>query len=117
MARFVKGQSGNPKGMPKGTPMKGNKVRVTAKEILDGLGFEPFREAVELFRSTKKERIKCDLIIDLCNYVAPKLRAIEITQEKDSPFTITLNLAPKKKEKDAESKNIIEHDDEKEIDI
>lgn len=114
MPKFIKGQSGNPKGLPKGT-IKRAKVRVKVQDILADLGFEPFKEAVELFRSTKKERIKCDLIIDLCNYVAPKLRAVEITQENENPFIITLNLAPKKK--DALPKIVIEQDDDKEIDI
>lgn len=98
MATFVKGQSGNPAGSKKGRIIKGCKVRTTAKEILEGLGFEPFKEAVELYRSTKKERIKADLVIDMCNYVAPKLRAIEFKNDSEQPFVVTLNLAPKSKD-------------------
>src|SRR3954471_12098370 len=115
MGKFVKGQSGNPKGLPKGT-IKRARVRVKVRDILDDLGFDPFREAVELYRTTKKERIKCDLIIDLCNYIAPKLRAVEITQENENPFVITLNLAPKKKQKEILN-SVIELADEKEIEL
>ncbi len=81
---------------------------------------------VKTIGSSKTDEVNCDaydlvvdLIIDLCSYVAPKLRSVEITQESENPFSITLNLSPKKKEvkKEVADEKKIDHEDHEEMDI
>lgn len=104
---FVKGQSGNPAGS-----MKKYRIRAKVSEILETLNFDPFIEAVKLFRETKKDQIKCDILIDLCNYIAPKLKHIEVSSDNENPFVLNLNISPRKNKEDKQ-KAIIEVKKEK----
>ena len=99
MARklFVKGQSGNPSGLKKdGTPAR-KSARLKVQEILEMEDFSPFHEMINLFRETKKERVKADILIELCSYVAPKLKHVEVSSDETNPFIINLQLKPGKK--------------------
>lgn len=102
---FKPGQSGNPGGIPKdGRPKSPNgskkKARLKVQEILDLLDFSPFEELVKIARTARSEKVRCEAIMDLCNYIAPKLRAVEITNESEQPFVINLNFLPSKKKLD-----------------
>jgi len=57
--------------------------------------FNPFDEMIDLYNSTNRERIKLDILTELCGYIAPKLKSMEITPDKDNPFIINLNVTPK----------------------
>jgi len=98
----VKGQSGNPAGS-----MKKYRIRAKVSEILETLNFDPFIEAVKLFRETKRDQIKCDILIDLCNYIAPKLKHVEVSSDNENPFVINLNLAPRKKGNESEKPTVV----------
>ncbi len=110
---FVKGQSGNPKGSPKGGFPKRKKARLKVQEILDMLDFKPFEEMVNLIRTTKKDQVKADLLMDLCSYLAPKLKHVEISGDNENPFVINLQLQPGKKRLEFSQmiENVIEDDD------
>lgn len=95
---FKKGQSGNPGGVPKNPKKK--KARLKVQEILDMMGFEPFEEMIKLFRQTNKDRVKAEILMDLCSYIAPKLKHIEISSDQENPFIINLNLQPGRKRLD-----------------
>lgn len=97
---FVKGQSGNPSGKKKdGSERTGykKKARLKVQEILDMLDFRPFEEMVALYRNDETEpRVKIDILTELCSYIAPKLKSVEVTGDTDKPFNVILNMAPNK---------------------
>jgi hypothetical protein len=116
---FVKGVSPNPGGKPKdGSPRRPNgslkKQRLKVREILESMDFRPFEEMVLLYRTTSKERVKVDILIDLCSYIAPKLKHVEISGDNENPFIINLNLKPgeKRLELNQVVDEVIDGDDE-----
>lgn len=95
---FKKGQSGNPGGVPKNPKNPKKKARLKVQEILDMLDFKPFEEMVKLYRdSATKPRHKVEILTELCGYIAPKLKSVELTSDNENPFVINLNLQPGKK--------------------
>lgn len=93
---FKPGQSGNPGGVPKGGG-KAKKARLKVQEILDMENFEPFREVIKLIRTTRRDAVKADLLMDLCSYIAPKLKHIEISSDSENPFIVNLNFSSTQK--------------------
>jgi hypothetical protein len=111
---FVKGQSGNPGGKPKPGGSK-KKARLKVQEILDMLDFRPFEEMVALYRDVNtKARHKVEILTELCGYIAPKLKCVELSSDNENPFIINLNLQPGKKrlEFDQVAEEVIDDDDE-----
>jgi hypothetical protein len=93
---FQPGQSGNPNGRP-----KKSKYRADVSGKLKSLNFCPFEEMVNLFRdpdTTRREKIT--ICSELGNYVAAKLRSMEIKNEDldGLNFIVNLGYAPSNKE-------------------
>lgn len=86
---FVKGQSGNPAGR---TPGSKNKFRFDVSEILNRWGCDPFKILIDLATKAKSEKVRCEAATELCGYVAPKLKSIELTGDSENPVIVKLNL-------------------------
>lgn len=72
------------KGRPKGSK---DKFKFDAIKTLGELNFCPFKEAVKLYRDEGTSRtIKQEILSDLQAYVAPRLKAIELSNSEDSGF-------------------------------
>lgn len=97
---YVKGQSGNPSGKKKDGSERTNykkRARLKVQEILEMLDFKPFEEMVALYRNEDtKDTIKIEILTELCSYIAPKLKSVEVTGDADRPFNVILNMAPNK---------------------
>ena len=89
--------------------------RKKVQEILASMNYEPFEELVKIARTAKSEKVRCDAAIELCNYVAPKLKSVELTGDNTSPFIITLNMSPQKTTQSITVSPVLEHliDEEK----
>ncbi len=92
---FAKGVSGNPGGKPNPGKSK-KKARLKVQEILDMMDFKPFEEMVNMYRDkATKTRYKVEILIELCNYIAPKLKNVEVSGDKSNPFIININVKPR----------------------
>jgi len=89
---FKKGQSGNLH--PPGSPTPKSRARLKVLEILEMYDFNPFEKMISLYESTNKDRIKVDILTELCGYLAPKLKSMELSGDKENPFIINLNITP-----------------------
>lgn len=98
---FEKGKSGNPGGRPPGSK---NKIRHDVGEICRELGCSPFRvlaliangdaETLELSADQKRfltVRLRMEAAAELAQYLSPKLKSIELKNDEESPFTMTIN--------------------------
>lgn len=95
MGVFIRtGKDANPNGRPKGSSKK--KFSYDVSVILKALGYCPFTHLVEMARDenwSKKERTQA--AVELAQYVAPKLKAIEHTiGDENAGLSISFNFAP-----------------------
>lgn len=90
----------NPRGRPIGSIKKDiyNVAKSLATMVLvdkDGnptKGFDPFYELAMLGKFAKSEKVRCEACSELAHYVAPKLKHIEHSADKDSPLNVVLNF-------------------------
>lgn len=89
---FVKGKSGNPAGRPAGT---GRKI-IDAISIMEQEGFCPIVEGIKLFRTTKVDKVKAEVLGILAARHSPALKAIELSTDVATQYA--LNVIYGKKE-------------------
>jgi hypothetical protein len=95
---FQKGKSGNPAGRPKDT----HRIRFDVAEICKKNGCNPFEILAQIAAATidippeqKKyltARIRMEAAAELAQYLAPKLKAVELSADADNPVQVTINL-------------------------
>lgn len=72
-----------------------HKVKYDFGQICHDNDFNPCLELIKLARNGANDRIRLDATIELASYVAPKLKAIELTTPDDGKgFTFTMNFNP-----------------------
>lgn len=82
--------TGNRNGRPKGSK---SALRVDALGILSREGFCPFVEAVKLYRKPGTGvTAKVEILNSLQKYIAPTLKALDVSASDGAELNLTLNL-------------------------
>lgn len=100
MARF---QKGNTAGKKYDESLKGVRhglkdLRWDVRKFCEERGFNPFEKMIEIATTSRRKSIQLKAAAELASYIAPKLKQVELTTNKDSMFQINFNLVPKPKE-------------------
>jgi hypothetical protein len=81
---FTAGQSGNPKGRPKGSP---NKQTLAVQDRLAALGCDPIEGMARIaMDETADLALRAQMYKELAHYVAPKRKAIEVQADAGPTF-------------------------------
>lgn len=80
MPLFTAGNLANPAGRPKGSK---NKFKLDAAEVFKKHNYNPLIELINLAkRKDISDRIKLEADSELCQYLYPKLKSVEITADE-----------------------------------
>jgi hypothetical protein len=78
-------------GRCKGTP---NKRTMAVAEVLGELGLDPIKQMGQIAMDERVEvSIRVQVLKELCQYVAPKRKAVEVTGDKGAPLVLEINWA------------------------
>lgn len=108
MPKFEKGDRGNPRGRPVGS--KTNRG-FNVEQILKELKYCPFTHLYKMATDenwAKRERTQA--AIELCGYVAPKLKAVELSATQKENISLMINC---KNEKDKDKFDVVDNKKEK----
>ena len=88
--KFQKGVSGNPSGKPKGTK---DAPKFNFALICKEAGFNPCLELIKIARTAKSEHARVTACTEIASYVAPKLKAVEISpSDAKETFQMMMNF-------------------------
>ena len=75
-------------GRGKGTP---NKKTQAVAEVLGELGLDPIKQMAQIAMDERVEvSIRVQVLKELCQYIAPKRKAVEITGEDGGPLELEI---------------------------
>ncbi len=66
--------------------------KTAVSAALKKLGVDPFAELVKLAQQTDDDAVAARIWLDLAQYVAPKLKALEISGPDQGPIQMEFNL-------------------------
>lgn len=76
-------------GRPKGSKTK---LRWDVQVICEEQGFNPFEKLIDIAKNSKSSLAQFNAAAELASYIAPKLKAVEVSAENAIPFLLNLNL-------------------------
>jgi len=88
-----------PKGLPKsggrqkGTP---NKDTVSLFDKCEAAGLDPFTELVKLCTLGEKEELRFQALKEVCQYLYPKRKSLELSNEDSKGFVVVVKDYPGK---------------------
>ncbi len=92
---FKPGQSGNPKGRPKGSK---NKNTLEAIAVLEKKGINPLEEMADMATDENvSETVRARLLCELASYIYPKRKAVEVSGPDEEALTVKILKIPAKK--------------------
>lgn len=101
MARYEKGQSGNKGGRPPGSKNKFTRLKTReVAEVLNERECNPFEILADIaMDATLSIHARVSAASELCQYLEPKLKSVELSGNKDGGLTfmfngLTINQAP-----------------------
>ncbi|OGO93544.1 MAG: hypothetical protein A3F10_05835 [Coxiella sp. RIFCSPHIGHO2_12_FULL_42_15] len=95
MSKFIKGQSGNPKGRPNGSKNKKiQHIQEYISSVLEKMDFCAFHKLIELAKYSNDQTIQLTAAKEIAQYLAPKLRSVTLTGDTENPVSFHLNLSP-----------------------
>ena len=106
--QFKKGEVPNPNGRPKGSK---NHRGFNVEQILKDLKYCPFTHLYKMAMDenwAKRERTQA--AIELCGYVAPKLKAVELSATQKENISLMINCG---NEKDKDKFDVVDKKKEK----
>lgn len=74
-------------GRVKGTM---NRKSESLFELCEEMGFNPFAELMRLAFSTDDEAVRASCLKELCQYLYPKRKAVELSMDPDSAFKVII---------------------------
>jgi hypothetical protein len=78
-------------GRGKGTP---NKRTLAVAEVLGELGLDPIKQMGQIAMDERIEvSIRVQVLKELCQYIVPKRKAVEVTGDKGGPLVLKINWA------------------------
>ena len=78
-------------GRCKGTP---NKRTLAVAEVLGELGLDPIKQMGQIAMDERIEvSIRVQVLKELCQYIAPKRKAVAVTGDKGGPLVLKINWA------------------------
>ena len=78
-------------GRCKGTP---NKRTLAVAEVLGELGLDPIKQMGQIAMDERVDVSICVQVLkELCQYIAPKRKAVAVTGDKGGPLVLKINWA------------------------